>query len=132
MSVEIQFPFEFAVEGSAVSAQAKRRRSIRDWQAKIVKACRERLPEAHFLSDRPLAVSLFYFPDSEMPGDLDNIVKPILDAMRGHIYIEDRRVERLVVQKFEPGRIFRFVSPSTTLLSALGRPKPALYVRLSD
>jgi crossover junction endodeoxyribonuclease RusA len=132
----IPFPFEFVVEGNAVSAQAKRRSSIRDWQGKIVHAARSQLPEGRFLSELPIAVTLLYFPATAMQGDLDNIVKPILDAMRGHIYLNDRlndrQVERLLVQKFEPDRIFTFVSPTTTLLDALSRPKPALYVRLSD
>ena len=35
-----------------------------------------------------------------MTGDLDNRVKPILDALSGPVYIDDRQVDRLVVQRF--------------------------------
>jgi crossover junction endodeoxyribonuclease RusA len=67
-----------------------------------------------------------------MQGDIDNIVKPILDAMCNHIYLDDHQVERLLIQKFEPENLFLFSSPSSTLANALSRTKPALYIRLSD
>ena len=40
-----------------------------------------------------------------MHADIDNCIKLILDAMTTLRYIiDDKQVERLVVQKFEPGR----------------------------
>ena len=79
-----------------------------------------------------MAVTLFYFPDEAMQGDVDNIVKLVLDAMCRHIYMDDSQVERVLVQKFEPGNVFGFSSPSAVLEKALGRLEPVLYVRLSD
>lgn len=132
MSVEIQFPLEFVVAGTPVSLQAKRRDALDEWKGRIVAASRTALPEGHFATDEPLAVTLYYFPASEMQGDIDNIVKPILDALGRHIYLDDRQVHRVLVQKFEPGNVFSFARPSAALGSALEQPKPALYIRLSD
>ena len=132
MSVEIQFPLEFVVEGTAVSLQAKRRESIDRWKSRIVEASRPALPEGHFATEAPLAITLFYFPRAEMEGDLDNIVKPILDALSRHVYMDDGQIERILVQKFEPEAVFEFGSPTTALQDALNRPKPVLYIRLSD
>jgi crossover junction endodeoxyribonuclease RusA len=67
-----------------------------------------------------------------MAGDIDNIVKPVLDALGNHIYVDDRQVHRVLVQKFEPGNVFGFEAPSPTLQDALNRAKPILYVRLSN
>jgi crossover junction endodeoxyribonuclease RusA len=67
-----------------------------------------------------------------MEGDIDNIVKPVLDALGGHIYLDDWQVERVVVQKFEPGKLFPFAAPSPTLDDAVNGWKPVLYVRLSN
>ena len=131
MSIEIEFPFEFVVEGTPVSAQTTRRQSIREWQARIMEASRGALPEGHFASGAPISVTLYYFPPALMPGDI-NIVKPILDAMARHIYLDDHQIERLVVQKFEPERGVSFSSPTGTLVDALNWPRPALYIRLSD
>ena len=115
MSVEIQFPLEFVVEGTAVSLQAKRRESIDRWKSRIVEASRPVLPEGHFATEASLAITLYYFPDEEMEGDLDNIVKPILDALSRHVYMDDRQVERILVQRFEPETPFEFGSPTTVL-----------------
>ena len=89
MSVEIEFPLEFIVAGTPVSAQATNRESIRRWQAQIVAAGRSALPEGHFASQAPITVTLYYFPSTLMQGDIDNIVKPILDALCKHIYLND-------------------------------------------
>jgi hypothetical protein len=132
MGIEIEFPLEFVVAGTAVSLQAKRRESLDEWKERIKAASRTVLPEGHFATDDPLAITLYYFPASEMQGDIDNIIKPILDALGRHIYLDDRQVQRVVIQKFEPGNVFSFTQPSPTLGSALEQPKPALYIRLSD
>jgi len=67
-----------------------------------------------------------------MQGDIDNIVQPVLNALKRHIYVDDHQIERIVVQKFEPDRVFEFDAPSSILQDALNRPKPLLYIRLSD
>ena len=130
--MEITFPLEFIVEGTAVSLQAKRRESLDAWKARIRQASNAPLPEAHFASDQPIALTLYYFPDAAMQGDIDNIVKPITDALSKHIYLDDRQIERILVQKFEPGNVFPFASPTAVLGDALIRPQPLLYVRLSN
>ena len=67
-----------------------------------------------------------------MPGDIDNIVKPILDALSHHIYIDDRQVERIVAQKFEPPNVFTFSRPTSKFAEALGGERPVLYVKVSN
>ncbi|RVO43464.1 RusA family crossover junction endodeoxyribonuclease [Sinorhizobium meliloti] len=130
--MELEFPIEFVVNGTAVSLQAKRRASVDQWKDRVKEHSRVALPEAHFATEEPIAVTLYYFPDTEMQGDVDNIVKPVLDALCRHIYVDDRQVERVSVQKFEPGRVFQFGAPSSTLETALSGRKPLLYVRLSN
>lgn len=58
--------------------------------------------------------------------------KPILDSLCKHIYMDDAQVERVVVQKFEPGNVFSFQKPSETFVKALFGEKPLLYVRVSN
>ncbi|MFI5014452.1 MAG: RusA family crossover junction endodeoxyribonuclease [Hyphomicrobiales bacterium] len=91
-----------------------------------------RLPEMHFATDRRLAITLYYYPEDRMVGDVDNIVKLTLDAMSRHIYLDDAQVERVVVQKFERDRVFSFSNPTETLAACMLGAKPALYIRLSD
>jgi hypothetical protein len=130
--LEPDFPIEFIVEGTPVSLQAKRPESKTEWKERVKSASRALLPEGHWASTGRISMTLFYFPPSQMEGDVDNIVKLVLDALEKHIYKEDSQVERVVVQKFEPGNVFAFSSPGPVLAEALNREKPVLYVRVSD
>lgn len=129
--MEPDFPLEFIVPGTPVSLQTKRLEAKIQWQQRIKDASFSVLPEGHWVTDRSISITLFYFPDAIMQGDIDNIVKPILDAFNKHIYFDDSQVERVVVQKFDPGKIFKFTNPSDTLESALLGNKPLLYIRMS-
>ena len=95
-------------------------------------ASRNVIPQPHFASDQRIAVTLYYLPNEPMAGDVDNIVKLVLDGLSAHIYVDDAQVERVVVQKFEPGNLFSFSNPSPAVVDAITGPKPVLYVRVSD
>jgi crossover junction endodeoxyribonuclease RusA len=130
-SLEISFPLEFVVAGVPVSGQSKSR-GREAWKAKISNECRLQLPESAFLAQGPISILIYHFPDGEMMGDIDNIIKPILDALVAVVYIDDRLVERVTAQKFETSRVPpKWSSPSVTLFSAISGQKPLTYVRVS-
>jgi len=54
-----------------------------------------------------------------MLGDVDNIVKPIMDGLIRIAYLDDNDVERVTVQKFEPQVEWDFASPGEQLAAAL-------------
>jgi crossover junction endodeoxyribonuclease RusA len=130
--LEIEFPIEFLVYGTAVSHQRDNPRAKKEWKQQVRDASSTVLPYPHFASDDRIAVTLYYFPAEPMPGDIDNIVKLILDALGHHVYRDDHQVERLLVQKFEPGLSPPFSAPSETMLDALTGERPVLYVRMSN
>jgi crossover junction endodeoxyribonuclease RusA len=108
--MELSFPIEFLVHGTAVSLQAKRAESRAEWKERVKEASKTVIPQPHFASDAPISVTLY----------------------SRHIYLDDHQVERLIIQKFEPGFSFMFTNPTETFASALGAERPVLYVRLSD
>lgn len=130
--MDIAFPVEFTVLGTPVSFQAARVASKEQWKARVRAASSLALPAPHFVSGDRMALTLYYLPEARMQGDIDNIVKLVLDALCKHIYLDDAQVERVVVQKFEPGNVFNFRSPSAGMVAAISGPKPALYVRVSN
>ncbi len=67
-----------------------------------------------------------------MEGDVDHIVKLIIDGMLLAIYPNDRLIERVVVQKFEPEAEAVFRSLTPTLEQAIGTERPVIYVRIDD
>jgi crossover junction endodeoxyribonuclease RusA len=63
--------------------------------------------------------------------DLDNLAKPILDAMQGVAYINDRQVKALHVDRcdIEGSYVVRYMSP--VLAAALSEGDEFLWVRVS-
>lgn len=129
-AMEPDLPLEFLVAGTAVSAQASSA-SRTQWRSRVSRAGSAGLEEGAWLLTDAVSVTIYLFPAAALAGDVDNRVKPILDAMTGTIYADDALVERLVVQKFEPDRVFAFSDPSTCLLDALRAQKPLVYVRVT-
>jgi crossover junction endodeoxyribonuclease RusA len=130
--MEIEFPIEFLVEGTAVSLQAQRAATKIEWKERVKAASNTAIPQPHFVSRDRIAITIYNLPDEPMQGDVDNIVKLILDALCRHIYIDDKQVERVVVQKFEPGNVFQFTQPSEIFLKALEATKPIVYIRITN
>lgn len=126
------FPFEFIVEGIPLSLGASSR-SRESWKQKVHDAGlrkREQVYELGFLDSRPVAVTIYYFSNAAVEGDIDNIGKPILDAMIGVAYPDDRFIERIVIQRFEPSYAPVLVDPSDVLASVLEKTFPLVYIRV--
>jgi crossover junction endodeoxyribonuclease RusA len=102
------------------------------WKERVSDSARVRLQEDFWATSKILSVTIFYFCATDMEGDIDNIVKPILDALCKLVYLDDNQVERVLVQKFEPGRIFTFHDPTPELADALEQAAPQVYVRIDD
>jgi hypothetical protein len=130
-AVEPEFPIEFIVFGTPVSLQRENPKAKQEWKTLVRDASSARLPQMHFATSAPLSVTLYYYPEGKMAGDIDNVIKLTLDAMSSHLYVDDEQVERVLMQKFEKGRIFAFRNPSEMLAACMLGPKPALYVRVS-
>ena len=131
---ETLYPLEFFVAATPMSFQASGRSKER-WKVSVSEAARQRVRETDelgFLDRCPLAVTVYYFPAAPMIGDIDNIVKPIVDALIHVAYMDDKDVERVVVQKFEPQVDWDFSNPSDQLVAALDTATPVVYVRVDD
>ena len=128
---ELTFPIEFVMNATPRSSQASAS-SLQRWRTAVAEAAKAVLPDWVWLDDRAIAVTVFYFPPAAMQGDIDNIVKPILDSLRAVAYPDDRMVDRIWAQKFEPGTLAAFPNPSPVLAAALEAPAPVLYIRIDD
>ena len=132
-SLALRLPVDFVVRGTPASIQTSNKRTRDAWIAKVREAARARVAELtdfHFLVERPVSITIYYFPPDAMPGDLDNIVKYTVDGPKRVIYPDDKSVERILIQKFEPGtpRFFRALTPK--LAEALDSEPPVLYMRI--
>ena len=131
----LAFPVEILIRQIPVSHQSNSSVSKDRWRRTVAEHARERIgaqSEWTFLDDRPLSLTILYFPPGSMQGDIDNIAKLIMDGLIGTVCPDDRVIERLVIQKFEPGVAWHFQNPTPCLNEALETPPPAVYVRVDD
>ena len=132
---ETLYPFEVVLQGTPIALQCKTGGTREAWKERVKEAARQRQRatyELGFLDNRALAVTIYYFPSAPMEGDVDNIVKLIMDGMIGIAYLNDRVVERVTVQKFEPDGGWEFLVTSDRLALALDTEPPAVYIRVED
>jgi hypothetical protein len=129
------YPLEVVLQGTPLALQSKSAAHRQAWRQRVRDATRDRQRETYelgFLDERALAVTIYYFPSAPMEGDVDNIVKLILDGMKGFAYLDDHAVERVTVQKFEPDEDWEFLTPTDQLAFALDMEAPVVYIRVDD
>jgi Holliday junction resolvase RusA-like endonuclease len=133
--LSLPFPFEFLMQDTPLSHQSKNAHAKERWKRKVGEAAKARadaLRDFFFLDSRALAATIFYFPSAAMDGDVDNIVKLIVDGMISIVYPDDRLLERITVQKFEPGIATTFRSLTPVLRQATEMERPVVYIRIDD
>lgn len=129
--IELKFPIEFKIEATPLSLQASPA-SKGKWKHQVKEAARDAAGHSTWATSSPVFVTIFYFPFGPMQGDVDNIVKLILDGMIGPIYESDRQVHRVIVQKFEPETFVPFENPTSKLDDAVASEPPVVYIRIDN
>jgi len=76
-------------------------------------------------------VTITYFFDGASL-DVDNIPKPILDAMKGVVYSDDSEVTDLLCRKRDLSGDLRIPHPSALLLEALGRSEQFIHIMVTN
>jgi crossover junction endodeoxyribonuclease RusA len=130
--VELKFPIEFKIEATPLSLQAKNKNKER-WKQQVREAARRAVGCSTWAASSPVFVTIYYFPDGRMQGDVDNIVKNILDGMNTCVYLDDQQVQRVIVQKFESeAAVFAFDNPTPALIDAADTEPPVVYIRIDS
>jgi len=124
-------PFEFTIEGPPVSQQTRRRERLVPWRAAVRTAAEDLWPSGSIPLDQELSLTIAYFYEGA-PTDVDNIVKPILDSLKGLVYEDDRQITDLISRRRPLAGLFRIEVISPILAEALNRGREFLYVRITE
>lgn len=84
-------PLEFVVFGTPISHQASSD-AKRLWRERVRAAAESRLNAAPSPASGPVLLRVAYFYVYAPAADMDNIVKPIQDALKGIAYADDIQV----------------------------------------
>ena len=72
----------------------------------------------------------YFFQEASL--DVDNIPKPILDALNGLVYSDDSQVTDLLCRKRNLSGDLRIPQPSALLLESLSRSEQFLHIIVTD
>jgi crossover junction endodeoxyribonuclease RusA len=79
-----------------------------------------------------IMLTVIYFYESEPSMDTDNIPKPISDALKGLIYLDDEQVTDVVCRKRDLNSSLRIESPSSVLADGLSRGNEFRYIVVEE
>lgn len=79
-----------------------------------------------------LRVEIFYFYSNGGRIDLDNIAKPICDALKKLAYEDDAQIDELYLRKRDLEGNFRIRETPPTLVAALQRGGDFVYLGISE
>ena len=125
-------PLEYVVIGTPKSLRASGK-SKQDWKRRIRAAATAALPAIAPVSAASVRVTVVYFY-VQTDLDTDNILKPILDAMKDLVYEDDKQVIDIIAAKRDLAVSYALsgVSPVVVaqLVSAATDPKDFIFVRV--
>ena len=113
-----------------MSQQTRRRELVREWTAEVEDAARKT-----WNTEPPVAgavmVTITYFFDGT-PFDVDNIPKPILDALKGMVFNDDVQVFDLICRKRDINENLQIQNPSPELIEYLRKSKQVLHISVAN
>lgn len=122
-------PFEFIVTGSPVSLQTNNRAKLQEWKAKVAQIAAEAMPIEMSATSEPVQVIITHYCITQI-SDLDNIIKPIVDAMKILVYVDDRQVTDLTVKRRKLTELVNFTATSPLIAEALAAAQEFIYVKI--
>ena len=123
-------PFEFVIDGPPVSHQTRRRSRVREWTQKVQKVAESRWDTEPPVVGEVMVIITYLYNGASM--DVDNLPKPILDALKGLVYSDDGQVSDLLCRKRDLNGDLRIQNPSSVLLETLGHSEQFLQVAVND
>jgi crossover junction endodeoxyribonuclease RusA len=76
-------------------------------------------------------ITIPYFYDG-VAMDVDNLPKPILDALKGLVYLDDEQVTDILCRKRDLNSNLRLENPSSVLAGGLSRGNEFLYIIVEE
>ncbi len=121
-------PFEFTVPGPPVSPQSRNKARLKTWCASVRSAAQV-IWKGRAPLNTPLKMTVTYYHEGDAVRiDIDNMIKPMQDALIGVVYDDDRQITEIAVRKTSIDLAFVVRGYSLRLLRALAKGDEFLHV----
>lgn len=121
--------FEFLIPRRPLSIQAKGK-NRQKWKLFVYNEAKKSWKNNN-ISTSNLHLTLVYLFDSD-PADVDNIIKPIQDALIGLVYSDDSLITDVEAHRRSLSGTFDITRCPQALLKGINSGKECVYVRISD
>jgi len=91
---------------------------VRNWIAFVAKEATLQLPDDFAIAEDPVCVSITHYFEAKAP-DVNNIIKPILDGLKGVVYKDDALVIEVSSRKRPIAGSFRNEGATPELIDAV-------------
>jgi crossover junction endodeoxyribonuclease RusA len=122
-------PFDFVIEGPPVSQQTKNRARLQAWKQAVRLAAQNYWNAADPASADELTIVVTNFYQTAAP-DVDNIVKPIQDALKGLVYADDNQITDCHTRKRKIDGAFKVKGLSRALADGFVNYKDFIHVKV--
>lgn len=119
--------FEFIVDGPPVSQQARRRERLNLWKITVREEAEKYWTSEQEITSGAVMLQITYFYDA-VKIDVDNIVKPIQDAIIGLAYLDDDQVTDVLVRKRDLSGNFKVENMTSILAEGFTRGNEFLHI----
>ncbi len=120
-------PFEFAIEGPPVSQQTRRRARYHAWVNEVRTVSKRRWPSGELPVAEAVMLTITYFYEGASL-DVDNIPKPISDALKGLVYFGDAQINDILCRRRDLNTDLRVVNPSAVLAEGFSWGREFLHI----
>lgn len=120
---------EFCVHGEPVSAQARNRARLAAWRRQVREAAARVWPTGRPPVEVAVELRITHYSEAQFI-DMDNLIKPVQDALEGIAYLDDRQVRDVTGNWRDiAGRYpLRYISPC--LSAAFSEGHEFVHIRL--
>lgn len=123
-------PFEFRIKGPPVSSQTRNRQRLQYWKQQVALAAEAALNRAHPCNCE-VRLTITYYYEGASP-DVDNIIKPIQDALIGCVYLDDDQVADTRSRKRSLDGSYKLRGASPTLVLGFADGDDFLHILIEE
>lgn len=126
----MSLPFEFLIPRRPLSLQTKNRQNLQAWKAFVTSEA-QKIWSFPLIEEGELHLSIVYLCD-ESPPDIDNIIKPIQDALVGLIFKDDMLISDVESHRRYLSDNIDVTNLPLLLQTAVFIGKECVYVRIQN
>ncbi|MEH2160969.1 MAG: RusA family crossover junction endodeoxyribonuclease [Nostoc sp.] len=124
-------PFEFLIPRRPVSLQTKKRENLQAWKNFVRVEAQKVWKDKSPITKGDIQLTLVYICD-EFPADIDNIIKPIQDALVDLVFEDDSLISDVDSHRRFLSDPIDIKSLPSLLQSAVILGKECVYVKVSE